>query len=135
MPNSKIYLKVSTASGGELKIGVLMNNIIETKSFDFAVRIVKLYKFLCEQKKEFTLSKQLLRSGTSIGANVAEAQSKADFISKINISLKETSETKYWIKLLKATDYLSEIESNSILSDCVEIEKILVSIIKTSRIQ
>ena len=115
-----------------------MNNIIETKSFDFAVRIVKLYKFLCEQKKEFTLSKQLLRSGTSIGANVAEAekaQSKADFVAKINIALKEASETKYWIKLLSATDYLSINESNSILSDCVEIEKILVSIIKTSKNQ
>ena len=123
---------------GKLKIGVLVNNIIETKSFDFAVRIVKLYKFLCEQKKEFTLSKQLLRSGTSIGANVAEAeqaQSKADFVAKINIALKETSETKYWIKLLSATDYLSINESNSILSDCVEIEKILVSIIKTSKNQ
>ena len=123
---------------GKLKIGVLVNNIIETKSFDFAVRIVKLYKFLCEQKKEFTLSKQLLRSGTSIGANVAEAeqaQSKADFVAKINIALKEASETKYWIKFLSATDYLSINESNSILSDCVEIEKILVSIIKTSKNQ
>ncbi|MGN1456390.1 MAG: four helix bundle protein [Acutalibacteraceae bacterium] len=111
-----------------------MNNIIETKSFNFAVRIVKLYKFLCEQKKEFTLSKQLLRSGTSIGANITEAQqaqSKADFISKINIALKETSETKYWIKLLQATDYLSLNQANSILSDCIEIEKILVSILKT----
>ncbi|MGN1131865.1 MAG: four helix bundle protein [Ruminococcus sp.] len=115
-----------------------MDNIIETKSFDFAVRIVKLYKYLCEQKKEFTLSKQLLRSGTSIGANVAEAQqaqSKPDFISKISIALKETSETKYWIKLLSATDYLSTSESESILSDCVEIEKILVSITKTSKNQ
>lgn len=123
---------------GKLKIGVLVNNIIETKSFDFAVRIVKLYKFLCEQKKEFTLSKQLLRSGTSIGANVAEAQqaqSKADFVAKLNIALKEASETKYWIKLLNVTDYLSANESNSILSDCVEIEKILVSIIKTSKNQ
>lgn len=113
-----------------------MDNIIENKSFDFAVRIVKLYKFLYEQKKEFTLSKQLLRSGTSIGANITEAQqaqSKADFVSKISIALKEASETKYWIKLLQATDYLSATESNSILSDCVEIEKILVSIIKTSK--
>ncbi|MBQ0098572.1 MAG: four helix bundle protein [Oscillospiraceae bacterium] len=115
-----------------------MNNIIETKSFDFAVRIVRLFKYLSEQKKEFTLSKQLLRCGTSIGANVAEAQqaqSKADFISKINIALKETSETKYWIRLLNATDFLSENESNSLLADCVEIEKILVTIIKTSKNQ
>lgn len=115
-----------------------MSNIIETKSFDFAVRRVKLYKFLYEQKKEFTLSKQLLRSGTSIGANVAEAQqaqSKADFISKINIALKEASKTKYWIRLLNATNYLSTNESDSILSDCVEIEKILISILKTSKNQ
>lgn len=113
-----------------------MDNIIEIKSFDFAVRIVKLYRFLCEQKKEYVLSKQLLRSGTSIGANIAEAQqaqSKADFISKVSISLKEASETKYWIRLLNATNYLSEKEVNSILSDCVEIEKILVSILKTSK--
>ena len=118
---------------GKLKV---MNSIIEDKSFQFAVRIVKLCKHLRNTKKEYTLSKQLLRSGTSIGANVAEsqqAQSKADFISKLSISLKETAETKYWIRLLKATDYLSEAEYQSIISDCVEIEKILVSILKTSK--
>ena len=110
--------------------------IIEDKSFQFAVRIVKLCKHLRNTKKEYTLSKQLLRSGTGIGANVAEsqqAQSKADFISKLSISLKETAETKYWIRLLKAADYLSETEYQSIISDCVEIEKILVSILKTSK--
>ena len=113
-----------------------MENVIETKSFDFAVRIVNLYKYLTDTKKEYVLSKQLLRSGTSIGANVAEAeqaQSKPDFVSKMNIALKETSETKYWIKLLHATDYLSEEESSSILADCIELEKILVSIIKSSK--
>lgn len=113
-----------------------MNNIIETKSFNFAIRIVNLYKHLTTEKKEYILSKQLLRSGTSIGANVAEAeqaQSRADFVSKMNISLKEVSETKYWIKLLQATEYLSDKEGNSILSDSVELEKILVSIIKTSK--
>ena len=113
-----------------------MENIIEKKSFDFAIRIVKLYRFLCEKKKEFVLSKQLLRSGTSIGANVAEAQqaqSKADFVSKISIALKETTETKYWLRLLKATDYLSDIEIKTILADCVEIEKILTSILKSSK--
>ena len=123
---------------GKLKISAIMNSIIETKSFDFAVRIVNVYKFLCEQKKEYTLSKQLLRSGTSIGANVAEAQqaqSKADFIAKLSIALKETSESKYWIRLLHTTGYLSESEAKSILSDCVEIEKLLVSIIKTSKKQ
>lgn len=113
-----------------------MDSIIETKSFNFAVRIVNLYKHLTTEKKEFILSKQLLRSGTSIGANVAEAeqaQSRADFVSKMNISLKEVSETKYWIKLLQATGYLSEKEGTSLLADSVELEKILVSIIKTSK--
>ena len=113
-----------------------MENIIEKKSFDFAIRIVRLYRYLCEKKKEFVLSKQLLRSGTSIGANVAEAQqaqSKADFVSKISIALKETTETKYWLRLLNATDYLSDIEIKTILADCVEIEKILTSILKSSK--
>ena len=109
------------------------HNLIVDKSFQFAVRIVKLYKHLCSERKEFTLSKQLLRSGTSIGANVTEsqqAQSRADFLSKLNIALKETSETKYWLKLLQATDYLTEKEANSMLLDCTELEKLLVSIIK-----
>ena len=113
-----------------------MANIIETKSFAFAVRIVNLYKHLNETKKEFVLSKQLLRSGTSIGANVAEAeqaQSTADFVSKMNIALKEASETKYWIRLLASTNYLTEAEATSILNDCVELEKILVSIVKSSK--
>ena len=113
-----------------------MANIIEEKSFAFAIRIVNLYKHLNEVKKEFVLSKQLLRSGTSIGANVAEAeqaQSTPDFVSKMSIALKEASETKYWIRLLASTNYLTEAESASILNDCVEIEKILVSIIKSSK--
>lgn len=112
------------------------HSIIERKSFDFAVRIVKLYQYLCNTKKEFILSKQLLKAGTSIGANVAEAQqaqSKADFISKIAIALKEATETKYWIKLLRSTDYLTQEEIDSILMDCVENEKILTSILKTSK--
>lgn len=112
-----------------------MGNIIEIKSFVFAVRIVNLNKYLVE-KKEHTLSKQLLRSGTSIGANVAEAeqaQSRADFISKMSIALKETSETKYWLRLLKETDYISENEFQSVFNDCVELEKLLVSIIKSSK--
>jgi len=111
-------------------------NIIEEKSFAFAVRIVNLYKHLNETKKEFVLSKQLLRSGTSIGANIAEAeqaQSTLDFISKMSIALKETSETKYWIRLLASTGYLTEAESVSILNDCIELEKILVSIIKSTK--
>ena len=113
-----------------------MDSIIAEKSFQFAVRIVKLCKHLRSSKKEYTLSKQLLRSGTSIGANVAEAQqaqSKPDFISKLSIALKETTETKYWLKLLRATEYLSECEFQSIFADSVEVEKILVSIIKSSK--
>ncbi len=113
-----------------------MPNVIEEKSFAFAVRIVNLCRYLRETKNEFVLSKQLLRSGTSIGANVAEAQqaqSPLDFVSKMSISLKEASETKYWIKLLSATNYLTESESVSILNDCIELEKILVSIIKSSK--
>ncbi len=113
-----------------------MDNVIVTKSFDFAVRIVNLYRYLTEKKNEFVLSKQLLRSGTSIGANVSEAvqaQSKPDFVSKMNIALKEASETKYWIKLMQATNFLSTEESTSILSDCIELEKMLVSIVKSSK--
>ena len=113
-----------------------MDNIIETKSFEFALRIVRLYKTLTDEKKEYVLSKQLLRSGTSIGTNIAEAeqaQSRPDFVSKMNIALKETAETKYWIKLLCSADYISNEEAASVLSDCIELEKILVSIIKSSK--
>lgn len=116
----------------------IMDNVIENKSFQFAIRIVRLYKFLCEEKKEYILSKQLLRAGTSIGANVTEsqqAQSKPDFVSKISIALKEASETKYWIKLLGTTEYLSENQTKSILDDCVEIEKILVTILTSAKNQ
>ena len=113
-----------------------MDNIIESKSFDFAIRIVKLCRYLTENKKEYVLSKQLLRSGTSIGANISEAQqaqSKADFISKMNISLKEAAETKYWLKLLAATGYLTEKETFTILNECIEVEKILYNIVRTSK--
>ena len=111
-------------------------NLIANKSYNFSKRIVLLHKFLKEEKKEFVMSNQLLRSGTSIGANVAEAeqaQSSPDFVSKMSIALKEASETKYWIRLLASTSYLTEAETVSILNDCVEIEKILVSIIKSSK--
>ena len=114
-----------------------MDNTIETKSFNFAIQIVKLYKYLYYSKKEYVLSKQLLRAGTSIGANVAEAeqaQSKADFISKISIALKEATETDYWIRLLNATDYLSNYEIKTILANCNELERILTAIIKSSKI-
>ena len=113
------------------------NNVIEEKSFDFAVRIVKLYRHLNNEKKEFTLSKQLLRSGTSIGANVTEAQkaqSPADFNAKLNIALKEANETEYWLRLLKATDYISISEYDSINNDIQEILSILVAICKKTNI-
>lgn len=112
------------------------DNVISDKSFDFAVRIVNLYKHLTSEKKEFVLSKQLVRSGTSIGANVSEAirgQSDADFISKLSIALKEANETDYWLKLLYKTDYLTEKEYESIRNDINEIIAILVSIIKTMK--
>ena len=113
-----------------------IDNVIENKSKGFAVRVVKLCRYLQDDKKEFVLSKQLLRSGTSIGANVKEAlrgQSKADFISKMNIALKEASETEYWLEILNETEYLSTAEFESIYSDNKEILKILMSIVKTSR--
>jgi four helix bundle protein len=104
--------------------------------FQFAVRIVNLCKFLQNEKNEYILSKQILRSGTSIGANVAEAQqgqSKPDFTSKINIALKEAAETDYWLRLLYETDYLSKEQFNSMISDCDEIESILVAIVRSSK--
>ena len=110
------------------------DNIIVQKSFDFAVRIVKLYKYFSSEKKEFVLSKQLLRSGTSIGANVSEAEkahSKADFFAKMTIALKEANESFYWIKLLNATDYLTKSEYESLIADIDEIISILVAITKT----
>lgn len=113
-----------------------MEQNVENKSFSFAVRIVKLNNHLVANKKEYVLSKQLLRSGTSICANIAEAeqaQSRPDFISKMNIALKEASETNYWLRLLYATDYLTEAEFSSIISDCSELEMMLTSIIKTSK--
>ena len=113
-----------------------MDNAIKEKSFRFAVRIVKLCKFLQEEKREYIMSKQLLRSGTSIGANVTEAQqaqSRPDFVSKLNISLKEAVETEYWLRLLHATDYLTEDQFGSIISDCDQLEKLLVSIVKTTK--
>ena len=113
-----------------------MENQVEEKSFLFAVRIVNLSRYLADTKKEFVLSRQVLRSGTSIGANIVEAQqaqSRADFISKLSISLKEACETDYWLRLLNATDLLSKEEYQSIICDCREIEKLLTSIIKASK--
>ena len=113
-----------------------MEQTVERKSFFFAVRVVKLCKYLNTEKKEYTLSKQLLRAGTSVGANIAEAeqaQSRADFVSKMNIALKETVETDYWLRLLLETDYLSEAEFSSIYKDCKELEKMLTAIVKSAK--
>ena len=112
------------------------NRNIQNKSFQFAIRIVNLCKLLRNERKEYSLSKQLLRSGTSIGANIFEAQnaqSRADFLSKLNIALKEATETKYWLRLLMATDYLTKAELESVFSDCEEIERILSASVKTMR--
>lgn len=114
----------------------MKENIIQQKSFAFAIKIVKAYRYLQTEKNEFILSKQLLRCGTSIGANVEEAlggQSKKDFIAKISISYKEVRETMYWVKLLKATFYIDEKEADSILNDAEELCKILSSILVTSK--
>ena len=111
------------------------DNVVAERSMEFAVRIVRLYKYLREEKQEFVLSKQLLRSGTSIGANIQEAlrgQSRKDFVSKMNIALKEVAETEYWIELLHRTDYINKVEFDSIFKDCKEITKILMSIVKTT---
>ena len=115
----------------------MRESVIYDKTYQFAIRIVNAYRYLIETKKEFVLSKQLLRSGTSIGANVAEAKgaiSKADFSAKISIAYKETLETKYWLSLLKDTRYIDAKSYNSIHTDADELAKILFSILKTTRI-
>jgi len=110
--------------------------IVYDKALQFSVRIVKLYKYLKEEKKEYIISKQIMRSGTSIGANIAEAsggQSKRDFISKIQISLKEANETKYWMELLLKTDYIDKFQYENLKADADEIQKLLTSILKTTK--
>ena len=110
------------------------NSIIGEKSMAFAIRIVKLYQYLCDNKNEHVLSKQLLRSGTSIGANTREsknAQSRSDFLNKLNIALKEADETEYWLELLFKTEYINEVQYQSIHNDASELIKILTSIIRS----
>ena len=112
------------------------DNIVEEKSKAFAIRIVKLNKYLRETKKEYVLSDQVLRSGTSIGANVSEAncaQTKADFYSKLSIAYKEAAETKYWLELLYAGEYIEKTHFDSIISDCKELIKLLAAITKTQK--
>lgn len=111
-------------------------NVVVEKSYAFAVRVVKLYKFLCETKKEFVLSKQFLKAGTSVGANIEEAvggQSEKDFYAKLYISYKEARETHFWLRVMRDTGYLTENEAQSMLVDCDELLKIIGSILKTLR--
>ena len=112
------------------------NSVLLDKSLLFAARIVKLNKYLTKEKKETVIAKQIIRSATSIGANANEAiygQSKADFIAKLQISLKETAETEYWLRLLMLSDYITDKEGNSLLDDCLEIKRILISTLKTAK--
>ncbi len=115
----------------------MSKNILKEKSFFFSIKIVKLYQFLCDDRKEYILSKQLLRSGTSIGAMVREAEhseSKADFIHKLAIAQKEINETIYWLELLQATNYLPQIQFESTNTDAIEIIKIITAVIKTTKL-
>ena len=115
---------------------MVMNNAILIKSKAFALRIIRLYQYLCENKREFVLSKQILRSGTSVGANVKEgvsAQSKADFYAKMYIAYKEANETEYWLELLYESGYIDARAFRSIYADCKEIIKILAAITKNQK--
>ena len=117
-------------------IKMMENNIMTQKSLSFAVRIVNLRKYLVQEKKEYDISKQIVRSGTSIGANINEAdcaQSHADFVSKLHIALKEARETEYWLRLLALTSYITEDARNSLLADCHELQKILIAAINTAK--
>jgi four helix bundle protein len=111
-------------------------NLIQEKSYQFSIRIIKLYQYLKSEKKEYVLSKQILRCGTSIGANTEEAiggSSHKDFVAKLNISYKEARETHYWLRLLKDTDYIDSVMFDSLIKDCESILKILYKIIETSK--
>ncbi len=114
----------------------MKESILKTKSYDFALRILKLHRHLINESKEYVLSKQILRSGTSIGANIEEAnqaQSTPDFIHKLSIALKEASETNYWLRLLRDGDVLESKLADSMLGDCEEIQRMLTASIKTSK--
>lgn len=114
----------------------MKENILREKSYKFALRSIKLYRYLCAENKEYVLSKQILRSGTSIGDNIEEAlqgESRADFVHKLSIALKEASETNYWLRLLRDSELLKENQAQSLLNDCEELQKLLTSIIKTSK--
>ena len=112
------------------------DNPLKAKSYSFALRIVNVYKHLLSEKKEYILSKQLLRSGTSVGANIAEAnqaQSRPDFVSKLSIALKEAVETEFWLNLLKDSEFLTIKQADSLIEGCIELKKMLTSAIKTTK--
>ncbi len=114
----------------------MKESILKEKSYQFALRTIKLYKYIVAEKQEYVLSKQILRSGTSIGANIEEAnqgQSKADFIHKLSIAQKESFETDYWLRLLRDSEYLTETQADSLLTDCRELQKLLTASIKTAK--
>ena len=114
----------------------MKENIVMTKSYAFALKCIELYKILCAEQKEFVMSKQLLRSGTSVGALIKEAEhaeSKADFIHKMSISLKEANETEYWLMLLKDSRYITQNQFESLIDPCQELIRLLISIIKSSK--
>ena len=111
-------------------------NVLKTKSYAFALRIVQLFKHLSGGQNEYVLSKQILRCGTSIGANITEgnrAQSKLDFVHKLSIALKESDETEYWLNLLRDSGYLTQAQAESLLSDCAELQRMLIASIKTAK--
>jgi len=119
-----------------MKNAGMKENPLKDKSYAFALRIVNLYKYLAYETKEFVLSKQVLRSGTSVGANITEgnrAQSKSDFVHKLSIALKEADETEYWLNLLRDSDLISTAQAASLLIDCCELQKMLTSSIKTAK--
>ena len=118
------------------RFAVIQNNVLLDKTLQFSVRIVRSYQYLTREKHEEIMAKQLLRSGTSIGANAHEAvygTSKQDFIAKLHIALKEASETEYWLILLTRTEYLTTIQSESLMSDCLEIKKILIATLNKTK--
>ncbi len=114
----------------------MSKSVLSTKSYAFALRIIRLYQFMADERREYVLSKQVLRSGTSIGANIEEsvhAQSKVDFVHKLSIGQKEANETNYWLRLLKDAGYIEEKLAESFLSDCEEIQRLLAASIKTAK--
>ena len=129
--NDLCYNNTTIKGGATMK-----ENLLIDKSIAFASRIIKLHQYLIKTKKETIISKQIVRSGTSIGANINEAnygQSKADFVSKMHIALKETAETEYWLRLLVLSEYITDQEGQSLIDDCLEIKKILISTLNTAK--